>query len=217
MKNKLKVKILGKGSYGNKSWEKADHAWYQSIHDGNHLLHEDFVKYLDSKKDIENVLEIGCGTGVYPIKNQNLFQNKKYTGIDISKENIDYCKQNSKLEFLCGDFIKMDLEKKYDLVFTHAVIDHVYDIEAFLSKIVVATKKYAYINAYRGYFPKLKKHQLNWNELDHCCYNNISISQLKTDLMNYGLKENEIIIRSQESGSTGTNEAIQTVIEIKKN
>jgi hypothetical protein len=62
-------------------------------------------------------------------------------------------------------------------------------------------------------FSKIKKTSV---ELDHCCYNNISTSQLKIDLMNYGLKENEFVIRSQESGSTGTNEDIQTVIEIKK-
>ena len=216
LKNRFKVKLLGKGSYGNEVWRKADHKWYQSIHDSNYLLHEDFVKYINSKNDIKSALEIGCGTGVYPIKNNELFQNMTYTGIDISKENIDYCKQNSKLEFSCGDFIKMKLAQKYDLVFTHAVIDHVYDIESFLSKIIDATTKYAYINAYRGYFPNLKKHQLNWNEEDHCCYNNISTIQLKEDLITNGLKENEFVIRSQKSGSAGTNEAIQTVIEIHK-
>jgi len=216
MKNKVKVKIFGRGDYGNDVWKKADHEWYQSIHNTNYLLHEDFSKYLNSKDDVKTILEVGCGTGVYPIKNQNLFQGKKYTGFDISKENIDYCKQNSSFEFLCGDFIKMKLEQKYDLVFTHAVIDHVFDIESFLSKIIDTTTKYAYVNAYRGYFPNLKKHQFNWNERDHCCYNNISIIQLKEDLISNGLKEDEFVIRSQNSGSTGTNEAVQTVIEIHR-
>ncbi len=216
IKNKFKVKLIGKGDYGNEAWRKADYEWYQLIHDTNYLLHEDFIKYINSKKDIKTVLEVGCGTGVYPIKHRELFQDKNYTGIDISKENIEYCKNNSKFEFECGDFIKMNLEKKYDLVYTHAVIDHVYDIEAFLSKIVSTTTKYAYINAYRGYFPELKKHQLNWNEKDRCAYNNISIIQAKEDLVKMGLKENEFIIRSQKSGQIGNDESIQPVIEITK-
>ncbi|PCI61484.1 MAG: hypothetical protein COB34_01265, partial [Methylophilaceae bacterium] len=61
-----------------------------------------------SKKDIRTVLEVGCGTGVYPIKHKELFQDKSYTGIDISKENIEYCKKKSKFDFECGDFIKMN-------------------------------------------------------------------------------------------------------------
>ena len=63
-----------------------------------------------------------------------------YTGLDFSESGIDYCKQNSDFEFIAGDFIKMDLSGKYDLVFSHAVIDHVYDPDLFLEKIAKATE-----------------------------------------------------------------------------
>ena len=119
------------------------------------LLHENFKDYIKNKNDIKTVLEVGCGTGVYPIKFKELFSNMEYEGIDFAGPAIEYCKNNSEFNFMSGDFIKMNLGKKYDLVFSHAVIDHVYDIPAFLSKIVQACKKYAYVSAFKGFFPEL--------------------------------------------------------------
>ena len=49
--------------------------WYEDMHDGNYLLHEDFIKYF-GEKNISSVLEVGCGTGVYPIRKKELFTNK---------------------------------------------------------------------------------------------------------------------------------------------
>ena len=94
--SKLKQQILGKSAYGNSEWGKADDNWYTSIHDSNYLLHENFIHYLKQKTDVKTILEVGCGTGVYPIKYRELFAGKRYTGIDISQTNIDYCKKNSK-------------------------------------------------------------------------------------------------------------------------
>jgi SAM-dependent methyltransferase len=212
VRRRFKERILGKSKYGNIQWKKADSEWYSQIHDGNKPIHQDFIRYLKEKKDIQTVLEIGCGTGVYPIKYRELFENLKYTGLDISKENIDFCKQHSDFNFICGDFIKMDLMEKYDLVYSHAVVDHVYDIDVFISKICSATKKYAYINAYRGYFPDLKKHRMTWRDDDGCYYNDVSVLHLKETLLRNNLKEDEFVIRPQEN----TKENIQTVVEITR-
>lgn len=212
----LRRRIFGKSDYGNKDWGKADNEWYSQIHDSNYLLHQDFERYLTAKKDIKTILEVGCGTGIYPIKKRKLFEGKHYTGIDFSKKNIDYCKQNSDFEFLQGDFIKMKIPAKYDLVFSHAVIDHVYDINKFLLKIVESCKKYAYINSYRGFLPNLQKHKMRWDDTDHCYYNDISVKKVKQLLLNNGLQLEEITIRGQESGQKGKNVNLQLVIEIKK-
>lgn len=214
--SKLKQKILGKSPYGNRDWKRADNEWYTKIHDSNYLLHDDFKRYFAEKNDIKTVLEVGCGTGIYPIREKNLFENKSYTGIDFSDANVEYCKKNSDFEFLQGDFIKMDIQKKYDLVFSHAVIDHVYDIDKFLANIVKACKKYAYINAYRGFFPDLKKHKMTWKDSDNCYYNDLSIIQAKQVLLQNGLSESEFVIRAQESGQKEKNLNLQTVIEITK-
>lgn len=213
----LKHKIFGKSKYGNIDWKKSNEKWYENIHDSNYLLHEDFIRYFNGKKsNINSVLEVGCGTGVYPIKHSNLFEGVEYTGIDFSETNIEYCRLHSKFDFISGDFIKMKLDRKYDLVFSHAVIDHVYDIDSFLSNLIKSCKKFAYINSYRGYFPNLDKHQMKWKDEDNCYYNNISVKQVKRILLNNGLTEKEFVIRSQKSGQKGENVDLQLVIEIER-
>lgn len=212
LQRELKVKLLGKTKYGSK-WTGANNNWYEDIHNSNYLLHEDFKEYyIKKKKDLRSVLEIGCGTGIYPIKNKDMFDGIDYNGIDISNDAIKYCKNNSNFDFICGDFIKMNLERTFDLVYSHAVIDHVYDIDEFVSKIVTACKKFAYINSYRGYFPELETHKSLWRDDAGCYFNDISIKRIKKVLINNGLKEENFIIRAQDNGK-GIN---QTVIEITK-
>ena len=213
LKREIKQRIVGKSPYGNIQWMKADNDWYIKIHEKNRILHENFIQYIKEKNDVKTVLEIGCGTGIYPIKYKELFTNMNYTGIDISKENIDYCKKNSNFNFICNDFLTMNASQKYDLVFSHAVIDHVYDIDVFISKICQSCKKYAYINSYRGYFPNLKKHKMKWRDDDGCYYNNISVDQIKQTLLKNNLKNIEFTI-SHLDNEDGLS---QTVIKIHKN
>jgi len=213
IKNEVKQRILGKSDYGNTDWEKASFEWYEKIHDENIQLHKNFSDYLDIKRtSIKTILEVGCGTGVYPIKYKKLFNNLEYTGIDFSETNIEYCKQNSKFHFISGDFIKMKIEQKYDLVYSHAVVDHVYDIDAFVMNLVKSCKKFAYINAYRGFFPDLEEHEMKWRDEDNCYYNKISLKQIETLLLNNEITKNQFNIRSQENYDM----AKQLVIEIDK-
>ncbi len=134
IKNKIKNSgVLGNKTYG-KTWQERDGKdqvdWYTIMHDSHEIQHQDFIKYFKSK-NIETVLEVGCGTGFYPINLKELFTNVKYTGTDISKTAIKHCKENSHHEFISGDFITFDFSKQFDLVYSHAVIDHVYDMDAF--------------------------------------------------------------------------------------
>lgn len=210
----LKTRIIGKSTYGNKEWEKADTRWYNDIHNQNTELHNNFVEYVQSKDDIKTILEIGCGTGVYPIQHTDLFDNKEYTGIDFSKPNIEFCKKNSSFEFIQGDFLKMNMDKKYDLVYSHAVIDHIYDIDEFLQRIVKSCGKYAYVNAYRGFFPDLNDHKMNWRDNDGCYYNDLSVKKIKKTLLDSGLLEDEFLIRKQENKDSNAKIWDEMVIEI---
>ena len=207
---------FSKPEYG-KRWPEQTIEWYKKIHDENYLIHEHFKKYLKSKNDINSVLEIGCGKGIYPIFNKELFDKMEYTGIDISPSAVSYCKKHSEFSFICDDFIKMNLEKTFDLVYSHAVVDHVYDIDAFISKIIDQTNHYAFINSYRGYFPNLKSHEMQWDGYEACYFNQLSIDQIKKLLSKKGLSESEYKIYSQESGQKDENVNLQTIIEIKKN
>ena len=210
----------GKTTYGEFWQEKKDSGiteFYDALYEDRPLLHENFVNFVKSKGDIKTVLEVGCGSGVYPIKFKEMFSNMSYTGLDFSESCIDYCKQNSDFEFIAGDFIKMDLSGKYDLVFSHAVIDHVYDPDLFLEKIVKATEKYAYVSAYRGYFPELKEHKMKWINRLACYHNSLSVNQLKKVLTKCGLGSDEFTIREQENGRRGFGKSkTETVIEINR-
>ena len=212
-KNELKQKIFGKSDYGNTDWKKASFEWYEGIHDENTKLHENFIEFLEAKrKSIQTVLEVGCGTGVYPIKYSKLFNDLEYTGIDFSETNIEYCKNNSTFNFISGDFIKMDVKQEYDLVYSHAVVDHVYDIDGFIMNLVRSCKKFAYINAYRGFFPDLQKQEMKWRDEDNCYYNKISIKQIKKLLIENQLPENQFSIRAQKNDDMSE----QFVLEIDK-
>ena len=160
--------------------------------------------------------------GIYPIKFKNLFENKEYLGLDIGEPAIDFCKKKSVFNFMCGDLLKIKLDKKFDLIFSHAVIDHVYDIDSFLARIVTLCGKYAYISAYRGYFPDLKEHKMTWDNEKGCYYNNLSVKRLKEKLIASGLNEDEFLIREQEDGmklnqsySIGLTGS-ETIIEIER-
>ena len=186
------------------------------------LLHENFLNYIENLDDVKTVLEIGCGMGIYPIKFENLFKNKEYVGIDIGEPAINFCKENSKFDFICGDLIKTKFVKKFDLIFSHAVIDHVYDIDSFLTKIISLSKKHVYISAYRGFFSDLDKHKMTWDNDKGCYYNDLSINQLKDKLLESGLDKNEFLIRKQKDGiklnqpySIGLT-GYETIIEINR-
>ena len=73
--------------YG-KFWqdESITSSFYENIFEKRPILHKDLQDFFFKKKDdIDSVLEIGCGKGIYPIKLQSLFEGKRYTGIDISR------------------------------------------------------------------------------------------------------------------------------------
>ena len=125
VRNKIKnTGIFGHSSYG-KTWQKKEgneqNDWYDQMHESHKIQHQDFIQYLKTRKNLETVLEVGCGTGVYPIKLKELFANIKYTGTDISETAIKQCKKNSPFEFFEGDFIKLNISRKFDFVFSKGI------------------------------------------------------------------------------------------------
>jgi len=124
--------------------------------------------------------------------------------------------KNGKRNFFCGDFIKMNLPKKYDLVFSHPVIDHVYDINMFFAKIIDVCKKYAYISSHLGYFPFLKNHIMNWDKEKGCYFNKLSVNEIKKNLIQNGLDETEFVVRKQEGGNLKDGIENETIIEIDR-
>ena len=64
-------------------------------------------------------------------------------------------------------------------------------LDLFIEKIIGATDRFAYVTAYRGYFPDLQKHVLRRNNIEGSYYNDISIKQMSKKLSAIGLQEQE--------------------------
>jgi len=218
-KGDLKSRLFGKGKYGE-YWQHMDLNFWQKMYSRNYLLHEDFKKFFIKRcSHIKTVLEIGCGIGIYPIQNKKMFSEIDYTGIDISKQCIDYCKKNSQFSFFAGDFLKMSFEDNtsFDLVFSHDVITHVSDIDGFLRKCLKLTNRYLYVCSDRGFHPYLENHKQIWSESDSCYYNDLSVSQLQRIITESIIEKNQCIIRPQKSGNDAKGSEIKVIIEVEKN
>jgi len=193
-------------NYGN-WWRTHDHGapWYAQIYVERLVIHESFIEWYrqqDAVEPIDSVLEVGCGCAVvYP----NVFIGKQYTGYDFSAKEIAWCKANRAREgrsFHCGDFI-VPAERpaeKYDLVFSHAVIDHVYDCAAFLAACVERSNRWVYLTSYRGWFPAIADHVYAWDEWTTAFYNSISPGKVLTQLQALGCTD--IRVEPMETGKT---------------
>jgi len=75
--------------------------WYDQTADRFESIHEpiifpfaELVTPLLRKKAIEQVVEFGCGNGAWMAHLKNHWPIEKFMGIDISKEQIELCRQN---------------------------------------------------------------------------------------------------------------------------
>ena len=220
IKNKIKNSgITAKANYG-KIWQEKlgdeQIQWYEGMHKSCLKMHDDFKEFLREKRP-SSILEIGCGAGYYPINLKDLFIDKEYVGIDISETAIEFCKSRSPFNFICTDFLKKNIDRKFDLIFSHALIDHVYDIDLFIEKIIKSSNSFVYVTAYRGYFPDLEKHVMRRNNLEGTYYNDVSIKQLTKKFMDMGLQKHEYSFSSIKVDNVGRDDDWQTIIKIEKN
>jgi len=219
VKNKIQNSgIIRKANYG-KIWQEKfgdkQIQWYEGMHKSCLKMHDNFKEFIHENSP-STILEVGCGAGYYPINLKELFVGKEYVGIDISETAIKFCRTKSSFNFICTDFLKKELNKKFDLVFSHALIDHVYDVDLFIEKIVESSKRFVYITAYRGYFPDLEKHVMRKNNVEGTYYNDISVKQVDRKLKKMGLGETEYSFTSIRVANEGTDDDWQTVIKIEK-
>jgi len=84
------------------------------------------------------ILDTGCGLGILTFRMALKDEVKKAVGIDSSCELINFCNHlrnriTEKAEFLCGDFLEVEFEEKFDyIVFLYTL--HDYEPEPFLEK-----------------------------------------------------------------------------------
>lgn len=164
--------------------------WYEWTHNTVLQVHEHFMAWTRTiEPGTGFVLEAGCGKTLW-YYHQFLKSDKwkHYTGLDVSDDVIDHRKRvlpNDTLSYFRNSieaFSSYEHEAKrpsvFDLVFSHAVIDHAPDPDKFIRKSIEASSKHVYIMSYRGYFPALAEHKIEKNATDGYYYNDISVPQV---------------------------------------
>jgi SAM-dependent methyltransferase len=185
------------GNYGE-WWNNngVDLEWYKMIYGFRSKVHQHFAMWFEQLAGltkIESILEIGCGRG-YPYA--DFFEKYSYLGCDISKKEIDWCvseRHNPRHSFECYDFLEIEPTKQYDLVFSHGVIDHVYDVNRFLRNAAKASRSALFVTAYRGWFPDLQSHKYAWTDSVTCYHNSISPCEAKAVLISDGWQSVDVL------------------------
>lgn len=94
-----------------------------------------------------NILDVGCGDGVLAnMLWNNGFQN--ITGIDVQDEAIYYAEEKTKhtnIVFIKSDVYKLSFKKKFDILISTEVIEHLVDVENYLLQLKRFTKEGGYI------------------------------------------------------------------------
>lgn len=95
---------------------------------------EKLVQFLD-KEEYDNILEIGCGTGMLTEIIKQKIEYKNYTANDIVSKCEDYIKSIDKnIHFSAGDIeecVKVS-EKKYDLIISNASFQWIDNLKEFI-------------------------------------------------------------------------------------
>ena len=179
---KLKNTIGIKKEFGDKFLHggyENDSQWYYERMFFSKISSLYFLNEYLSQKKFSSVLEIGCSIGLLPKFMNNVFNNVEYTGLDLSEKSLALAKKNFiNGNFLEGDFLQLSLEKDYELILSLDVIDHVYDPDAFLKKIIQKTKKFGFVRAYRGYFDEIDDHIMEYRTNEGIYLNNLSIKKI---------------------------------------
>jgi len=130
--------VIYSENYENKYFLKSHNNWFK---------YPDYKLYNTLKKKIENnfhknfsVLDVGCGNGNFLKYLSKNFKKIELTGIDHYKN-----KKNKKINFLHGDISKNTKLKKYDLVLSNAVIEHIEDVSKFIKLQKKLCKKNGFI------------------------------------------------------------------------
>ena len=98
------------------------------------------------KKPLEkiNILDIGCGGGLLSEPMTRL--GATVTGIDASNKNINIAKLHAKknklkINYLCSSPENLKIKKKFDVILNMEIIEHVEDINFFISSCSKLLKK----------------------------------------------------------------------------
>jgi len=115
--------------------------WSQFVQSSEELYESRALRFTDENKDLwinameikdgMNILEIGCGGGIFCHRIKTHLPNTTVTGLDRDEGHIEYAIQKSKeldieCKFITGDALNLPfLDNTFDACTSHTVIEHV--------------------------------------------------------------------------------------------
>lgn len=134
--------------------------WNKTISGSGEVPYEDYVsqKYFLGKSGIK-ILSVGCGDGGHERAFAAYPEIEKIVGIDIAEARVARAREhaerlNMPIEYVAGDFFKMDFEKEsFDMVLFSSSLHHFNDIDSFLKnhiKPLIKKNGLLVVNEYSG-------------------------------------------------------------------
>jgi len=173
------------------SGEQCDEQWYRDIFSLRREAHERFMVWLETAArmaPVMSTLEVGCGHSEFY---GAVLSDYGYHGCDIAPPQVAACQRrypDRRDNFFLADALRHDLRGPYDLVFSHAVIDHVGDIDLFLTRLAAASRRLLFVSCYNGW-NDIDEHRYRWVDGLTCFKNEVSPHRARHTLEAAGCRD----------------------------
>lgn len=127
--------IINPENYSLEYYQKTHKNWFESPHfQLFDLIADEIQNYFNSTVNLAalKVLDVGCGTCQLLSYLATKYGFEDLSGIDIM--NMDFCAP-SNIGFYNEDFMTHSPIEKYDVILSTLVIEHIFDVRKFLTKI----------------------------------------------------------------------------------
>ncbi|MHC4453803.1 MAG: class I SAM-dependent methyltransferase [Planctomycetota bacterium] len=120
--------IQNKETYSQDYFKEKHSKWFENPN--FQLFDYIFDRIQSTGLSYPSVLDAGCGNG-------NLLRYLHRKSNNIKLTGIDYKNNSSEegINFLCGDIFDTELTEKYDVIISLAVIEHIWDVQAYIKRL----------------------------------------------------------------------------------
>lgn len=134
---------IPKGTMASLGTIEADACSHYGRHDNKLFNGEYSIKKISENLKFNTVLDIGAGEGIQKRFFENL--GKKVLTCDYGFVEAVHCDFNKNKYDYVGNFVDVEIDKKFDFVFSSHVLEHQRNVGAFLEKKIDCCKPNGYI------------------------------------------------------------------------